>query len=266
MLYPCEPSSPAQTHKPSTDPLACINWVVHARRCMRSRQAAPAQRALSAELRITDGPQNCPFFMCITRPVRAAATMRSVCRHRKAGIWMMSATAAIASAWDASWMSVMIGSPSVSLTTCSTLPALGVLSSAAPQADAAVTGLARGRAQAGSGGCSAPGEMRGARLSPSSMPGPRKDAALVRLALSKLALKTSLSPSASVTALIWRANFRQCASDSTTFGPAIKKKGRAAFRLLKKSDSWQARQHHKHARLLCGNACSYMLDPKQAYL
>ncbi len=34
-------------------------------------QATPAQRALSAELRITDGAQNCPFFMCITRPVRA---------------------------------------------------------------------------------------------------------------------------------------------------------------------------------------------------
>lgn len=69
------------------------------------------------------------------------------------------------------------------------------------------------------------------------MPGPRKDAALVRLALSKLALNISFRPSASVTALIWRAIFKQCASDSTTFGPAIRKKGLAAFKLLKKSDS-----------------------------
>lgn len=59
----------------------------------------------------------------------------------------------------------------------------------------------------------------------------------MRLALSKLHLKTSGRPSASVTALIWRAIVRQCASDSTTLGPAIRKKGRAALRLLKKSDS-----------------------------
>lgn len=93
----------------------------HLRPCA-NQTCTPAQRALSAELRITEGAQNCPFLMWMTRPVRAAATMRSVCRHRKAGIWMMSATSAIASACDASWMSVMIGSPSVSFTTFNTLP------------------------------------------------------------------------------------------------------------------------------------------------
>ena len=57
------------------------------------------------------------------------------------------------------------------------------------------------------------------------MPGPRNDVALVLLALSKLALNTSLTPSASVTASIWRHIFRQCSSDWMTFGPAIRKKG-----------------------------------------
>lgn len=65
-------------------------------------------------------------------------------------------------------------------------------------------------------------------LKPSSRPGPLKDAALVRLALSKLALNISKMFRASVTALICRANFMQCSSDSMTFGPAIRKNGRAA--------------------------------------
>ena len=97
-------------------------WDSSTLRPSANKTCTPAQRALSAELRITEGAQNCPFLMWMTRPVRAAATMRSVCRHRKAGIWMMSATSAIASACDASWMSVMIGSPSVSFTTFNTLP------------------------------------------------------------------------------------------------------------------------------------------------
>ena len=70
---------------------------------------------------MTEGAQNWPFLICTTRPVRAAATMRSVWRHRNAGIWIMSATFPTASAWLASWMSVMTGRPYVSLTFCNTL-------------------------------------------------------------------------------------------------------------------------------------------------
>jgi hypothetical protein len=39
----------------------------------------PLARHFSAELRITDAAQNCPFLMLITLPVLAAATSKSVC-------------------------------------------------------------------------------------------------------------------------------------------------------------------------------------------
>mmetsp|Transcript_7298 Transcript_7298/g.11469 ORF Transcript_7298/g.11469 Transcript_7298/m.11469 type:complete len:232 (-) Transcript_7298:104-799(-) len=69
-------------------------------------------------------------------------------------------------------------------------------------------------------------------LRPASMPGPRKDLALVRLALSKLDLKISLMPHSSVTCLIWRHILKMCSSDWMTLGPAIRKKGSAAFSSL----------------------------------
>ena len=47
--------------------------------------------------------------MLTTRPVLAAATSRSVCRQRNAGICRTSATSAAAAACDGSWMSVTIG-------------------------------------------------------------------------------------------------------------------------------------------------------------
>ncbi len=59
----------------------------------------------------------------------------------------------------------------------------------------------------------------------------------MRLALSKLDLKTSSSPSLSVTAFIWRASFKTCSSDWITLGPAMMKKGCAALICLKNSDS-----------------------------
>ena len=49
--------------------------------------------------------------MFTARPVRPAATSRSVCRQRNAGICRMSHTSAAASAWDGSWMSVSTDSP-----------------------------------------------------------------------------------------------------------------------------------------------------------
>lgn len=71
----------------------------------RQLRHAPAARHLSAELRMTEGAQNWPFLIWMTLPVLAAATSRSVWRHRKAGIWMMSATCvereAIAAIWAA---------------------------------------------------------------------------------------------------------------------------------------------------------------------
>src|SRR5205085_2729598 len=64
--------------------------------------------------------RNCPFLMFTTRPVAAAATSKSVCLDRNAGICRISATAATGSACDGSWMSVRIGTPALSRTRAST--------------------------------------------------------------------------------------------------------------------------------------------------
>ena len=66
---------------------------------------------------------------------------------------------------------------------------------------------------------------RSSTFSPASIPGPRKDAALVRFALSKLDLKTYSMPSGSTTCLICRHIFMMWSSDWITFGPASRKKG-----------------------------------------
>src|SRR5690606_12617604 len=60
------------------------------------------------------GARNWPFLMLTTRPVRAAATSRSVCRERNAGICRTSTASATRSACQGSWMSVSTGTPSVS--------------------------------------------------------------------------------------------------------------------------------------------------------
>src|SRR5262245_21992402 len=57
--------------------------------------------------------------MLTTRPVFAAATIRSVCRDRNAGIWSTSATPAAGPACDGSWMSVRIGTRCVDFTAAS---------------------------------------------------------------------------------------------------------------------------------------------------
>ena len=62
------------------------------------------------------GERNCPFLMLTTRPVRAAATRRSVCRERNAGICSTSAISATGAACDGSWMSVRIGTPAAART------------------------------------------------------------------------------------------------------------------------------------------------------
>ena len=123
--------------------------------------------------------------MCTTRPVRAAAVSKSVCRQRKAGICSTSATRATGAACAASWMSVTTGTPTSSFTACST-------------------------------------------SRPASRPGPRKLSLELRLALSKLALKTNGMSRSFAMALMARAIFTQCSRDSMTLGPAMRKNGRAA--------------------------------------
>ena len=95
------------------------------------------------------GARNCPFFTLTARPVAAAASSRSVCRQRKAGICSMSQTCGRRrAACSGRWMSVVTGSPVARRTVSST-------------------------------------------ASPSSIPRPRNAPALVRLALSNDALKTT---------------------------------------------------------------------------
>ena len=54
---------------------------------------------------------HCPFFTFTGLPVRPAASSRSVCRQRKAGIWSASTTSGAGAACAGSWMSVSTGSP-----------------------------------------------------------------------------------------------------------------------------------------------------------
>ena len=76
----------------------------------------PASRTFSTAKRIASGDKNCPFLMLTILPVCAAATSSVVCRHRKAGIWMMSATSAAIAASSSVWMSVTMGSPNSAFT------------------------------------------------------------------------------------------------------------------------------------------------------
>ena len=54
----------------------------------------PASTTLATACRMSSGARNWPFLMLTTRPVCAAATSRSVWRHRNAGICRTSATSA----------------------------------------------------------------------------------------------------------------------------------------------------------------------------
>jgi hypothetical protein len=76
----------------------------------------PAPVTFRATFAMSQGARNWPFLTLTARPVRAAATRRSVCRHRKAGIWSTSTTSATGAHWSFSCTSVRTGRPSVSLT------------------------------------------------------------------------------------------------------------------------------------------------------
>ena len=68
---------------------------------------------------IASGAIHCPFLMFTIAPVSPAATKRSVCRHRSAGIWMTSTTPAARRASSGVCTSVSTGTPTASRTAAS---------------------------------------------------------------------------------------------------------------------------------------------------
>ena len=68
------------------------------------------------EAAMASGERNCPFFILTVLPVLAAATSRSVCLQRKAGICRISTYSAAMAASSEAWMSVTVGTPNVSCT------------------------------------------------------------------------------------------------------------------------------------------------------
>ena len=60
---------------------------------------------------ISQGAKNCPFLTLIILFVLAAATNKSVCLHKKAGIWIISTWLATAEHCSVLWTSVKIGTP-----------------------------------------------------------------------------------------------------------------------------------------------------------
>ena len=60
---------------------------------------------------MSSGARNWPFLMLTGLPALATAWMKSVCRHRKAGVCSTSTTAATSGTSAASWTSVSTGTP-----------------------------------------------------------------------------------------------------------------------------------------------------------
>ena len=61
----------------------------------------PIAFAIFSVIAVTSpGATNCPFFTLMHLPVSAAATSKSVCRQRNAGIWSTSATSLAGLAWS----------------------------------------------------------------------------------------------------------------------------------------------------------------------
>src|SRR5205814_1057789 len=80
-------------------------------RSVTSRSWLPVERAFSTTRSISPGERNCPFFRLTGLPAAATATMKSVCRQRKAGVCSTSTTAATAATCSFSCTSVSTGSP-----------------------------------------------------------------------------------------------------------------------------------------------------------
>src|SRR5260363_153474 len=84
----------------------------HARKRFSSKSAArAAARALSITFFISYGDRNWPFLMLTDLPERAQAWMKSVCRHRKAGVCKTSTTAAARATSCSVCTSVSTGTP-----------------------------------------------------------------------------------------------------------------------------------------------------------
>src|SRR5689334_860459 len=75
-----------------------------------------AARALSITFFMSCGARNWPFLMLTGLPLCATARMKSVWRHRKAGVCSTSTTLATCAICDSSWMSVSTGTFSSRLT------------------------------------------------------------------------------------------------------------------------------------------------------
>src|SRR5579863_7363431 len=76
----------------------------------------PVERALSTTFCISQGDRNWPFLMFTGLPCEDTATMKLVCRHRKAGVCRTSTTAATSSSGVSSCTSVSTGTPICSRT------------------------------------------------------------------------------------------------------------------------------------------------------
>lgn len=85
-------------------------------RSVTATASLPLCRTFSTAKCIDSGARNCPFLMLTILPVCAAATSRSVWRHRNAGICRISTYSAAMAASAGRWMSVTTGMPKVSRT------------------------------------------------------------------------------------------------------------------------------------------------------
>ena len=81
---------------------------------MASTFGLPAAVTLATTFFMSQGARNWPFLMLIARPVLAAATSRSVCRDRKAGICSTSTASATRAHCSGSCTSVSTGRPTLS--------------------------------------------------------------------------------------------------------------------------------------------------------
>ena len=80
----------------------------------------PVASALAATCFISQGDRNWPFLMLTGLPALATFWMKSVCRHRKAGVCSTSTTLATSSIGVYSCTSVSTGTPSWRFTSAST--------------------------------------------------------------------------------------------------------------------------------------------------
>ena len=71
----------------------------------------PVDSILRTTCAMSSGAMNCPFLTFTTAPVSPAATTRSVCRARNAGICSTSHTSAATRHCHGSWTSVRTGTP-----------------------------------------------------------------------------------------------------------------------------------------------------------